>query len=516
MTRIAIVDDHDLLRIGLKTIIDHTPDLKFVGERSNGRDIVPFLKETAADIVLLDLRMPEVDGLQALEAIRAESAATGALKDLKVLVLTTSDIEENILSAVRLGVDGYALKALSPLEIVDAIKTVVAGGKFFNKKVRDVIEGHDATGELSAREKEVLQMMAKGLSNPEIGRVLDITAETAKAHIKHIFAKMNVCDRVEAVSLAYARGILKLLLPLACLMPTFLQAAPKYLFDDAYTADPSPLVYKDRLYVYAVHDADDAERLQSVDWRCYSTSDGTNWVTHGTVARPTDHPWGVADSAWAAECVERAGTFYLYTTTRKRDGAMAIGVLRADSPTGPFVDPIGRPLVDHCNGDIDPTVLRTPEGESYLYWGGGKLHYARLNADMISLDESLGDKGVVETGRPRHYRCGPHVWHHGDMYYMAYSMIRIPTGIAYATSVGPTGPWTFRGYLTEGSPRSPGNQVGVAEFLGRNWIFGYNYERYAEKTPAPRRHCERRSVCATTFDYDENEKLKPVSFWTAD
>ena len=515
MTRIAIVDDHDLLRMGLKTLIDHTPGLKFVGERSNGRDIVPFLKETAADLVLLDLRMPEVDGLQALEAIRAEASSNGALAALKVLVLTTSDVEEDVLAAVRLGVDGYALKALSPTEIVEAIKTVAAGGKFFNKSVQGIIDSHDANDELSQREKEVLQLMAKGLSNPEIGRLLDITAETAKSHIKHIFAKMNVCDRVEAVSLAYARGILKLLFPIACLAAGSL-SAKDYLFDDAYTADPSPLVYKDALYLYAAHDADDAQRLRNFDWVCYSTTNGTDWTSHGAVARASDHAWARKEAAWAAEAVEKDGRFYLYTTTRREDGRCVIGVLTSPTPTGPFRDPLGRPLIDHCNGDLDPTVMKDADGTCYLYWGIGKLHYAKLNPDMISLDRSLGEDGIVELGRPRHYNCGPEVWRHGKTYYMAYSGRRIPVSIAYATATAPEGPWTFRGFIVGENARSPSNQVGVAEFLGRNWIFGYNYERYADRTPAPRRHCERRSVCATDFAYDENGKLKPISFWTAD
>lgn len=512
MTRIAIVDDHDLLRMGLKTLIDNTPGLTFVGERANGRDIVAFLKETKADLVLLDLRMPEVDGLQALAAVRAEAATSGAFAKLKVLVLTTSDIEEDVLAAVRLGVDGYALKALSPTEIVEAIKTVAAGGRFFNKTVQVIIDSHDANEELSQREREVLQLMAKGLSNPEIGRLLDITAETAKSHIKHIFAKMNVCDRVEAVSLAYARGILKLLLPLACLAAGSLSAGD-YLFDDAYTADPSAVVYKDTMYLYAAHDADDAERLRNFDWVCYSTTNGVDWTAHGTVARTTDHAWARKDAAWAAEAVEKDGRFYLYTTTRREDGRCVIGVLTAPAPTGPFKDPLGHPLVDHCNGDLDPTVLKDADGSCYLYWGFGKLHYAKLNPDMVSLDESLGEKGVVELGRPRHYNCGAEVWRHGNMYYMAYAGRRIPVSIAYATSRAPEGPWTFRGFLISENARLPSNQVGVAEFLGKNWLFGYNYERYSEKTPAPRRHCERRSVKVVNFSYDADEKIPELDWW---
>lgn len=512
MTRIAIVDDHDLLRMGVKTLIDNTPGLKFAGERSNGRDIVSFLKETSADLVLLDLRMPEVDGLQALEAIRAETQATGALAGLKVLVLTTSDVEEDVLAAVRLGVDGYALKALSPVEIVEAIKTVASGGKFFNKSVQVIIDSYDEKDELSQREKEVLQLMAKGLSNPEIGRVLDVTAETAKSHIKHIFAKMNVCDRVEAVSLAYARGIIKLLLPLACLVAGAVSARD-YLFDDAYTADPSAVVYKDTMYVYAAHDADNADRLLNFDWVCYSTTNGVDWTSHGTVARTTDHVWARPDAAWAAEAVEKDGRFYLYTTTRREDGRCVIGVLTASMPTGPFKDPLGRPLIDHCNGDLDPSVVKAPDGSWHILWGGGKLHYAKLNADMVSIDTSIGDGGILELGRPRHYQCGPDVWWHAGQYYMAYSGKRIPVSIAYATAPAPEGPWTFRGFLVGEDVRSPANQVAVAEFLGKNWLFGYNYERYADKTPAPRRARERRSVCASFFDYGPNDKIGEVTWW---
>ncbi len=508
MTRVAIIDDHDLLRFGLKTVIDHAEDMEFVGELPNGKDAAKFLKKVKADIVLLDLRMPVVDGLTALEDIRSNAP------DVKVLVLTTSDVEEDILVAHRIGVDGYALKTLSPKEIVAAIRKVASGERFLSPEVDAVLKAHDSAGELTIREREILRLLSKGLSNPDIGSVLDITSETVKRHVKHIFAKLDVADRTEAVTVAFSRGLLRV----TGLMSVLLYAAAACamvdpLFTDVYTADPAPLVSNGRMYLYVGHDADDADRLKMPDWLCYSTADGTNWVSHGVVASPTNYTWAAEDRAWASQCVERGGKYYFYTSGRTKTGETAIGVMCADSPTGPFVDALGHPLVERKNGDIDPTVLVDDDGKAYMFWGCADLYIARLNDDMVSLDKSFGKDGVLAPGRPRYYHLGPHVWKRGSMYIMAYSARKIPVGVAVATADKPEGPWTFIKWFVPGDPRSPSQHVGVVEFLGKNWVFGYNYQLYAERTPAPRRHCERRSVWAKTFEYRENGIPEEIKWW---
>jgi DNA-binding NarL/FixJ family response regulator len=508
MTNVAIIDDHDLLRFGLKTVLAHSGDLKFVGERPNGEDASAFLKEVGADVVVLDLRMPVVDGLAALEDIRANAP------EVKVLVLTTSDVEEDILAVHRIGVDGYALKTLSPREIVDAIRSVVRGEGFLSKEVKAVLDSHDSSDELSAREREILSLMAKGLSNQDIGRMLGIAADTVKKHLRHIYEKMNVADRAEAVARAFEKGLLKV--ALAAAAAAFALAAnadiPSPIFGDAYTADPAPLVSGGRMYLYAGHDADDADSFKMPDWLCYSTADGTNWVSHGVVASPTNYSWAAENIAWAAQCVERGGKFYLYTSGRSKNGVRSIGVMESDSPTGPFKDPIGRPLVARTNGDIDPTVFIDDDGKAYLYWGLAELYIARLNDDMVSFDPSFGTDGLLVPGRPRYYHSGPWVWKRGGKYYMAYSSRKIPVGVAYATADAPEGPWTFVDWFVQADVRSPSIQVGLADFLGKSWIFGYNYELYAERTPAPRPHRERRSVWMLPMEYGADGRIKEVTW----
>ncbi len=512
MTRVAIIDDHDLLRFGLKTVIEHAEGLEFAGERENGKDAAKFLLDARADVVLLDLRMPVVDGLAALEDIRANAPG------VKVLVLTTSDVEEDILVANRIGVDGYALKTLPQKEIVEAIRAVARGERFFSPEVAKILQTHDSSVELTQREREILRLLSKGLSNPDIANVLDIAVETVKGHIKHIFAKLSVADRAEAVTVAFSRGLLKISAALAALAACFFAdpraaAAVKPLFDDAYTADPAPLVSGGRMYVYAGHDADDADSLKMTDWLCYSTADGTNWVAHGAVASPTNFAWAAENRAWACQCAERGGKFYLYASTKAKTGRRAIGVLVADSPTGPFTDPLGRPLVSREGNDTDPTVLEDSDGSVYLYWGLASLYVAKLNEDMVSFDAAFGEDGVLLVGRPQYYHSGPHVWKHGGTYYMAYSSRKIPIGVPVATAPRPEGPWTFRRWFVDATPRSPSQQAAVVEYMGKNWVFGYNYQRYAESAPSPRRHCERRSVWAKTFRYDAEDLPEAVKWW---
>lgn len=507
MTRVAIIDDHDLLRFGLKTVLAHSGDMTVVGERSNGEGASAFLKKVGADVVVLDLRMPVVDGLAALEDIRANAP------DVKVLVLTTSDVEEDIMAVHRIGVDGYALKTLSPKDILGAIRAVARGDGFLSPEVKAVLESHDSSAELSPREREILSLMAKGLSNQDIARILGIAADTVKKHLKHAYAKMGVSDRAEAVSHAFAKGLLKAVLAAAALWAhSAVGAIPQPVFDDAYTADPAPLVSGGRMYLYAGHDADDADRLKMPDWLCYSTADGTNWVSHGVVASPANFIWAEANYAWACQCAARGGKFYLYVSTKAKNGARAIGVMVSDAPTGPFSDPLGRPLVARTNGDIDPTVLIDDDGKAYLYWGLAELYIARLNDDMVSLDTTFGKDGVLVPGRPRYYHSGPWVWKRGGKYYMAYSSRKIPVGVAYATADSPAGPWTNAGWFVASDVRSPSLQVGIADFLGKSWLFGYNYERYAARTPAPRRHCERRSVWMLPLEYETDGRLREVSW----
>lgn len=511
MTRVALIDDHDIVRMGLKTMIEFTDGIEFAGELPNGKGAAGFAKKVRADVVLLDIRMPEVGGLEALEAIRRDAP------EVKVLILTTSDLQADVKKAVQLGADGYVLKNTPPPKLMEAIRLVAAGEKVFPPEIKRILETSESTSELTAREMEILFMMSKGLSNSDIGRVAGISTETVKVHVKHILSKLGVSDRAEAVSFAFATGLVKLAFAVAVLMGCVFGAfAVGPVFTEAYTSDPAPLVVGDRLYVYTGHDDDNADSFVNKDWLCHSTTNLKEWTNHGAIASPALHKWAVADNAWASQCIERDGKFFFYTSVRQPDERMAIGVLVSDSPTGPFADPLGRPLVDHpgCYGDFDPTVFIDEGGQAYLMWGNAELHLARLNRDMTSLDKSFGDGGIAMVTPPEKYQDGPWLWKRGGKYYLAYTSQGFPAGIAYATSDFVGGPWKFRGWIMRPDPRCSGNQAGLACYKGRNLFFGWNRLLYESRTPAPRPPRERRSVSVTTFEYNEDGTIRELPWWT--
>lgn len=156
-----------------------------------------------------------------------------------------------------------------------------------------------------------------------------------------------------------------------------------------YTADPAPMVYNDKVYLYTTHDEDNSTWFTMNDLKLYTTSDMVNWTDHGTVFAYTDFSWAKGD-AWASQCIERGGKFYLYVpVTSGINNRPAIGVAVSDSPYGPFYDPLGKPLVQSDWGDIDPTVFIDDDGQAYLYWGNPNLYYVKLNEDMISYNGDL-------------------------------------------------------------------------------------------------------------------------------
>ena len=167
-----------------------------------------------------------------------------------------------------------------------------------------------------------------------------------------------------------------------------------------YTADPAPMVSGDTLYLYTTHDEDELVKnfYTMNDWKCYSTKDMVNWTDHGTVLSRDNFKWMDTKDprAWAPQCVERNGKFYMYVPVHKKNGGMVIGVGVSDKATGPFVDAIGKPLVDEGDwNDIDPTVFIDDDGQAYLYFGNPSLRYVKLNEDMLSYDTTIGKKGVV-------------------------------------------------------------------------------------------------------------------------
>lgn len=157
-----------------------------------------------------------------------------------------------------------------------------------------------------------------------------------------------------------------------------------------YTADPAPMVHNGTVYLYTSHDEDKTVRnfFTMNDWRCYSSTDMVNWTDHGAIMSYKDFSWSRGD-AWAGQCVYRNGKFYLYLPVNQKNGGNAIGVAVSDSPTGPFKDAIGAPLLVGY-GHIDPSVFIDDDGQAYLYWGNPHLWYVKLNQDMVSFDQKMG------------------------------------------------------------------------------------------------------------------------------
>ncbi len=251
-----------------------------------------------------------------------------------------------------------------------------------------------------------------------------------------------------------------------------------------YTADPAPMVYNDTVYLYTGHDEDQSKYYTMNDWRCYSSKDMVNWTDHGSLLSVKSFSWARSD-AWAGQVIERNGKFYYYVPMNRKGDGMSLGVAVSDSPTGPYKDPLDKPLVAVGSGNIDPTVFIDNDGQAYLYWGNPNLKYVKLNQDMISYDTSVGVAKVPMTpesfGEPKEsskmrtlYTEGPWFFKRDGMYYLAYAASGIPENIAYATSSGPTGPWTYRGIIMPTEGRSFTNQTGVIDFKGHSYFFYHN------------------------------------------
>ncbi|HHX57333.1 MAG TPA: family 43 glycosylhydrolase, partial [Clostridiales bacterium] len=252
-----------------------------------------------------------------------------------------------------------------------------------------------------------------------------------------------------------------------------------------YTADPAPMVYNDTCYLYTSHDLDGSTYFTMPDWQCYSSTDMQNWTHHGTVLADKDFTWAEPDTAWAAQCVERNGKFYMYVPfSSATGGGRSIGVAVSDSPTGPFKDALGKPLLGPNWDYIDPTVFIDSDGQAYLYFGNPRLYYVKLNEDMTSfsgaiqkVDMNTTAFGTRASGDENHrtlYEEGPWFYKRGNLYYLVYSATGIPENICYSTSSSPTGPWTFRGEIMKSGGGSFTNHSGICDFKGKSYFFYHN------------------------------------------
>lgn len=215
MIRVLIADDQALIRDGLTLILDSQPDMEVVGEASDGEEAVRAVRRLTPDVVLMDIRMPGVDGLEATRRVTSSS-------DCRVLVLTTFDLDEYVVEALKAGASGFLLKSSPRQHLLHAVRTAVDGGALLDpaltvRMVEKHIRGHPVAppdtasrlARLTPREREVLVLLARGLSNGEIARHLHIGETTVKSHVAHTLDKISARDRIHAVVFAYEAGVVR-------------------------------------------------------------------------------------------------------------------------------------------------------------------------------------------------------------------------------------------------------------------------------------------------------------------
>jgi two-component system NarL family response regulator len=202
--RVLVVDDHALLRTGVANIINHEPDLRVVAEAGNGVEAVQAYERYRPDVTLLDLRMPVMEGVEAVRRIRELDPRA------RVIVLTTYDTDDEIASALKAGAKAYVLKDISADELVSCIRKVLAGQTYLAPAAAAKLAEGVTRVQLTPREMATLRLMADGKSNKEIGSELSISERTVKTHLGHLFEKLNVTSRTEAVKVATRRGLVRL------------------------------------------------------------------------------------------------------------------------------------------------------------------------------------------------------------------------------------------------------------------------------------------------------------------
>ncbi|GAA0725270.1 response regulator transcription factor [Dactylosporangium roseum] len=214
MIRVVIADDEAMIRAGLRMLLDHQPDIEVVGEAADGVQARDEVRRTAPDVVLMDVRMPRADGIEAARHILAESTA-------KVVILTTFDEDEAVRQALRTGVSGFLLKVAPPEQLVHAVRTVAGGQALLDPAVTlRVIESFAGApaadpravaqlATLTEREVEVLRLIARGRSNAEIAAELFLGEATVKTYVSRMFTKLGLRDRVQAVAFAYESGLVR-------------------------------------------------------------------------------------------------------------------------------------------------------------------------------------------------------------------------------------------------------------------------------------------------------------------
>ena len=202
--RVLIADDHQVVRVGLRTVIDAAPDMEVVAEAADGRGTISAYVAHTPDVILMDLRMPGLSGAHLITEILKLNAKA------QIIVVTTYDADEDVFRAVQAGARGYLLKDTFTEGLLDAIRTVNAGRRLIDPQLAPRLMDRVNERSLTGRELAVLGLVARGKTNRQIGIELSMGEETVKAHLKHVFAKLEVSDRTEAAMMAVQRGLIKL------------------------------------------------------------------------------------------------------------------------------------------------------------------------------------------------------------------------------------------------------------------------------------------------------------------
>ena len=469
-----------------------------------------FFKACTAEIpqlVILDVMLPDFDGLSVLEKMRRDAVT----KNVPVILVTAKGSEMDKVKGLDMGADDYITKPFSVLELISRVRAilrrcsvddrqdVIKLGQIVFDDSKHIVTSCGEECNLTFKEYELLKYLLKnkGMALTRENIILNVwgydfegESRTVDMHITTLRQKLGSCGNlIKTVrNVGYKAGV-----------------AQNPIIQTKYTADPTPMVYNDTVFLYTTHDEDDAEGFKMLDWLLYTSTDMVNWTDHGAVASLKSFDWVKRDNgAWAEQVIERNGKFYMYCPIHGN----GIGVLVSDSPYGPFKDPLNKPLVwqkEHWY-DIDPTVFIDDDGQAYMYWGNPNVYYVKLNEDMISYSGEI----VQVENKPEHYQEGPWVYKRNGHYYMAFASTCCPEGIGYAMSDKATGPWSTKGYIMRPTERSRGNHPGIIDYKGSSYVFGLNYDLLHLETLD---HKERRSVSVAKMHYNPDGTIKEVPYW---
>lgn len=298
------------------------------------------------------------------------------------------------------------------------------------------------------------------------------------------------------------------------------KSATNPIITEVFTADPAPMVYKDRVYLYVGQDEGDGKGYHMPRWRVYSTGDMLDWKDEGSPLKPSDFKWSTGGpTAWASHAIEKDGKFYWYVTVDHREiHGKAIGVAVGDSPAGPFRDASGKALVTNdmtkATGiswdDIDPAAFIDDDGQAWLFWGNQKCYYAKLKPNMIELDGEIHVVPDHEMGN--RFTEAPWVHKRNGIYYLSYAF-GFPEKIAYSVSRNITGPWVFKGIMAEGAQNSNTIHQGIITFKGKDYFFYHSGMIQHDQGAGRGKNgggSFLRSVCVDKLDYNADGSIKQV------